>query len=89
MIIWSAFEFGVQVMSYTNANVSMKKLNRVGHKSLIWVQDIGLLIIAVSTVVAVGIEIGVMIDNMTVTLARLLQIHRQFGSIPQQLIAIQ
>jgi protein PsiE len=59
-------------MSYTNANVSMKKLNRVGHKSLIWVQDIGLLIIAVSTVVAVGIEIGVMIDNMTVTLADLL-----------------
>ena len=50
----------------------MKKINRAGHNALIWVQDIGLLIIAISTVVAVGIEIKVMIDAMTVTLADLL-----------------
>ncbi len=50
----------------------MKNINRIGHKALIWVQDIGLLIIAISTVVAVGIEIKVMIDAMTVTLADLL-----------------
>jgi protein PsiE len=50
----------------------MKEINRAGHKALIWVQDIGLLIIAISTVVAVGIEIKVMIDAMTVTLADLL-----------------
>jgi len=50
----------------------MKIVNRIGHQALIWVQDIGLLIIAVATVVAVGIEIGVMIEAMTVTLADLL-----------------
>jgi len=50
----------------------MKNLNRIGHQALIWVQDIGLLIIAVATIVAVGIEIGVMIEAMTVTLADLL-----------------
>ncbi len=50
----------------------MKIVNRIGHQALIWVQDIGLLIIAVATIVAVGIEIGVMIEAMTVTLADLL-----------------
>ena len=50
----------------------MKKINTIGHKVLTWTQDIGLLIIAVSTVVAVGIEIRVMFDNGTVTLADLL-----------------
>lgn len=50
----------------------MKTLNRVGHKALVWIQDIGLIIIAISTVVAVGIEIAVMVEAMTVTLADLL-----------------
>jgi protein PsiE len=50
----------------------MKTLSKVGHKILIWTQDIGLFIIAISTVVAVGIEIGVMVQNQTVTLADLL-----------------
>jgi protein PsiE len=50
----------------------MKEINRIGHKALIWVQDIGLLIIAISTLVAVGIEINVMVEAMTVTLADLL-----------------
>ena len=51
---------------------SIKTINRVGHRALVWVQDIGLLIIAVSTLVAVGIEIAVMVENRTVTLADLL-----------------
>ena len=50
----------------------MKNLSNIGHKALIIVQDIGLLIIAISTIVAVGIEIRVMFDNGTVTLADLL-----------------
>ena len=50
----------------------MNKVNRAGHTALVWAQDIGLLIIAISTFVAVGIEIKVMWDNETVTLADLL-----------------
>ena len=50
----------------------MNKINRIGHQLLTWVQDIGLIVIAVSTVVAVGIEIQVMFENGTVTLADLL-----------------
>lgn len=50
----------------------MQNINRIGHLLLTWVQDIGLLIIAISTIVAVGIEINVMVEAMTVTLADLL-----------------
>ena len=50
----------------------MTNINRLGHTVLIWIQDIGLIIIAVSTIVAVGIEINVMIEARTVTLADLL-----------------
>jgi len=50
----------------------LDKVSVVGHKVLTWVQDIGLLIIAAATVVAVGIEIKVMWDNRTVALADLL-----------------
>ena len=50
----------------------LNKISIVGHQVLIWVQDIGLLIIAAATVVAVGIEIKVMWDNGTVALADLL-----------------
>ena len=50
----------------------MNKINRIGHIALVVVQDIGLLIIGISTVVAVGIEIGVMVEAKTVTLADLL-----------------
>lgn len=50
----------------------LDKISSVGHKVLTWVQDIGLIIIAVATVVAVGIEIKVMWDNKTVALADLL-----------------
>ena len=50
----------------------MNKINRIGHIALIVVQDIGLLIIGISTIVAVGIEIVVMVEARTVTLADLL-----------------
>lgn len=50
----------------------MNNINKIGHTLLTWTQDIGLLIIAISTIVAVGIEINVMIEAMTVTLADLL-----------------
>lgn len=49
-----------------------KHISTVGHSVLTYVQDVGLLIIAISTVVAVGIEIKVMWDNQHVSLADLL-----------------
>ena len=50
----------------------LDKISIAGHRVLTLVQDIGLIIIAISTVVAVGIEIRVMWDNGTVLLADLL-----------------
>ncbi|MGB5406400.1 MAG: phosphate-starvation-inducible PsiE family protein [Thiogranum sp.] len=50
----------------------MKNISAIGHKALVWVQDFGLLIIAIATIIAVGIEVASMIEAMTVTLADLL-----------------
>ena len=50
----------------------MKKIISSGHKALTLTQDIGLLIIAVSTVIAMGFEISSMIALKNVTLADLL-----------------
>ena len=50
----------------------LDKISIAGHRVLTLVQDIGLIIIAISTVVAVGIEIRVMWENGTVLLADLL-----------------
>jgi len=50
----------------------MKEIGRLGHKAIVFVEDIGLIIIAVSTVIAVGIEINSMIEARTVRLADLL-----------------
>ena len=50
----------------------MNSLRSLGHKSLTWVENIGLLVIAVSTVIAMGIEILSMIEARSVTLADLL-----------------
>lgn len=50
----------------------MRNPRAIGHKALTWVQDIGLLIIAVSTLVAVGFELVSMVEAKTVTLADLL-----------------
>ena len=50
----------------------MKNLRDIGHKILTWTQDVGLLIIAVATIVAVGYELSSMIEAKTVTLSDLL-----------------
>ncbi|MGD8526253.1 MAG: phosphate-starvation-inducible PsiE family protein [Thioalkalispiraceae bacterium] len=50
----------------------MGNLSRTGHKALTWVQDIGLLVIAIATVIAMGIEILSMVESRHVRLADLL-----------------
>jgi protein PsiE len=50
----------------------MSKLKQSGYKALVIVEDIGLLVIALSTVIAMSFEIGLMINAMKVTLADLL-----------------
>ena len=50
----------------------MNKLKNSGYKTLVIVEDIGLLVIAVSTVIAMGFEIASMFKAMEVTLADLL-----------------
>jgi protein PsiE len=50
----------------------MNIIQNTGRKSLTVVQDLGLIIIAIATVVAIGIEVRAMIDARTVTLADLL-----------------
>jgi protein PsiE len=50
----------------------MKNISAFGHKTLVWVQDVGLLIIAIATIIAVAIEVASMIEARTVTLADLL-----------------
>ena len=47
----------------------MRNISRIGHKAITWVEDVGLLIIAISTVIAAGIEITSMFEARTVTLA--------------------
>ena len=50
----------------------MNNIRDISHKALTWVQDIGLLIIAIATLIAVGFEVSSMISAKTVTLADLL-----------------
>ncbi|MDZ7752410.1 MAG: phosphate-starvation-inducible PsiE family protein [Gammaproteobacteria bacterium] len=50
----------------------IKSFQTAGGVALTWLQDIGLLIIAIATVVAIGDEIGVMFSAGKVTLADLL-----------------
>jgi len=50
----------------------MRKLKESGYKALVIVEDIGLLIIALATVIAIGFEVVDMFKAMTVTLADLL-----------------
>lgn len=47
-------------------------MNKFGHKAIVLVENIGLIIIAIATVIAVGIEVTSMIESKTVTLADLL-----------------
>jgi protein PsiE len=50
----------------------MKEISKFGHKAIALIEDIGLIIIAISTVIAVGIEISSMVEARTVTLSDLL-----------------
>jgi len=50
----------------------MRHISRIGHRAITLVEDVGLLIIAISTVIAAGIEITSMFEARTVTLADLL-----------------
>lgn len=50
----------------------MSKLKDSGYKALVVVEDIGLLIVAISTVIAIGVEVVQMFEAMKVTLADLL-----------------
>ena len=50
----------------------MNDIRSTGHKALVWIQDFGLLIIVISTVIATGFEITSMIASKVVTLADLL-----------------
>lgn len=56
----------------------------LGHKTLVWIQDAGLLIIAIATIIAVGIEVKSMNEAKTVTLADLLLlfIYLDSGKLP-------
>ena len=47
-------------------------MNALAHKLLNWTQDVGLLIIAIATVIAMGIEITGLVVNQNVNLGDLL-----------------
>ena len=48
------------------------KINKLGKRAIVFAENIGLVIIAIATVIAVGIEITSMVSARTVTLADLL-----------------
>lgn len=50
----------------------MPNFRAAGHKSLLLTQDFGLLVIAICTVIAAGIEVATMVEARSVTLADLL-----------------
>ena len=48
------------------------QINKLGKRAIVFTENIGLVIIAIATVIAVGIEITTMVSARTVTLADLL-----------------
>ncbi len=48
------------------------QLNKFGNTALVFAENVGLLIISIATVIAVGVEVSSMISARTVTLADLL-----------------
>ncbi len=50
----------------------MKNFNNMSHRAISWVENIGLMVIAIATVVAMGEEIAVMVESRHVRLADLL-----------------
>lgn len=59
-------------MENQHSDARIKTIQRLGGIALTWMQDIGLFIIAIATVVAIGDEIAVMLSAGKVTLADLL-----------------
>ena len=55
-----------------NGNICMKEIKKLGYQAISLVENIGLFIIAISTIIAVGIEITSMMEAWTVKLADLL-----------------
>lgn len=56
----------------SKSNNNMKPLKKLGHLAVSWAEDLGLVIVAIATVIAVGIEIGHMFKMGTVKLTDLL-----------------
>jgi protein PsiE len=56
----------------TSLGRTMNKLHTVGKQYLEWIQDIGLFLIAIATVIALGFEVNHMVAARVVTLADLL-----------------
>jgi len=52
--------------------IDMQRLKDITHNSLDLVQDIGLIVVAIATVIAIGSEIMLMVNNRAVMLADLL-----------------
>lgn len=52
--------------------INMQRLKDITHNSLDLAQDIGLIVIAIATVIAIGSEVMLMINNRAVMLADLL-----------------
>ena len=50
----------------------MKDISKFGHKAIILLEDVGLIIIAIATVFAVGVEVSSILAAKTVTLSDLL-----------------
>lgn len=50
----------------------MNQIGKLGHKAIVWVEVVGLLVIALATIIAIGQEVVMMINANTVTLADLL-----------------
>ena len=48
------------------------QINKFGNRAIVLVENVGLIIIAIATVIAVGVEVSSMISAKTVTLADLL-----------------
>lgn len=48
------------------------QINKIGNRAIVLAENVGLIIIAIATVIAVGIEVAAMISERTVTLADLL-----------------
>jgi len=64
-------QINIEINCMTNRNKNMQ-VNKLGKKVIVAAENIGLIIIAIATIIAVSIEINAMFTARTVTLADLL-----------------